>query len=82
MVRKPRPADMPPGVVRRDEVYTLDELERRLRVTGWTLREAFRAGLRSVRLERVKLVRGADFDDFLAEEAKRQGQEREDRKGG
>ena len=58
---KPRVA----GVISRDEVYTLDELQQRLRLGAWALRQARRAGLRVLRIGRCAFVRGSDVMEFL-----------------
>ena len=75
---KPRPdaagpSPSPSGVIRRDEVYRLAELKRRL---GWqehAVRQARLAGLRLIPFGREKYVLGDDLLDFfqrLADQAR------------
>lgn len=59
-----------PSFVSRDEIYTLEELGKRLGLEIRTIREARRNGLKAKLVGgRRIVVRGADFDDWLAEHA-------------
>lgn len=69
--RAPRRAGSPkvPGVLRSDELYTLAELEARLKVGSWGLRMARRAGLRMYKMGKRKFVLGADVIAYLQSRA-------------
>jgi hypothetical protein len=54
-----------PGVVRADELYTLDELKRRLGVEVYALRQMKRAGLRVVQFGRRSYVLGRSVLEFF-----------------
>jgi len=62
-----------PGVVNAHEVYTLPELQERLQLGEWAMRQARRSGLRMVKIGRRKYVKGADFLDYLDRQAKQGG---------
>jgi len=55
-----------PGVLSADEVYTLHELQRRLRLGRHALRAMRRRGLRVHRVANRGFVVGRDFLDFVA----------------
>lgn len=59
------PPKSSPGVISRDEVYTLPELQQRLNLGAWAMRQARRAGLKTLKIGRNKFVRGSDVMDFL-----------------
>jgi hypothetical protein len=53
------------GVVRPDELYTLNELKHRLGITNSTLRAARRSGLRVYYLHRHAYVYGRDWIEYV-----------------
>jgi len=65
--RAPRLAASPkaPGVIRADELYTLEELQQRLQAGEWALRMARRGGLRMLKLGKRKYVKGSEVIRFL-----------------
>jgi hypothetical protein len=58
-----------PGVIRIDELYTLDEFRSRTGLGEQWLRTARRTGLRVLYLGGRAFVRGRDFVDFLEKSA-------------
>ncbi|HUT10730.1 MAG TPA: hypothetical protein VMY42_09555 [Thermoguttaceae bacterium] len=65
--RAPRHAASPnvPGCIESNTLYTLPELEARLKVGAWGLRMARRAGLPMLKMGKRKFVLGADVIRFL-----------------
>lgn len=61
--KRPKPVII--GVIRADEVYTLDQLYRRFGHGPRTVREAFDKGLRCMTFGRRKYVWGQDLIEFL-----------------
>jgi hypothetical protein len=53
------------GVIRPDELYTIEELKQRLGITNSTLRAARRAGLRVRYKHRLAFVHGSDWIDYV-----------------
>lgn len=60
-----------PGVVNAQELYTLEEIQHRLKLGAWALRKARQAGLPVHRIGRRSYVKGADLLAFLDKQAKR-----------
>jgi hypothetical protein len=58
-----------PGVIRVDELYTLDEFRSRTGLGEQWLRTARRSGLRVLYLGGRAFIRGRDFVDFLEKSA-------------
>ena len=55
----------PPGVITPDAVYTLSEFQERTGLGRWAVKQARKAGLRTLRMHRRAFVRGRDFVDYL-----------------
>ncbi len=55
-----------PGVISIHEIYTIDELFRRVGIGSQGIDAAKRAGLHVARFGRKRVVRGSDIDRFLA----------------
>jgi len=55
----------PPGVIRADEVYTINEFCRRSGLGDYAFRQARRDGLRVVEVGKKRFVRGADWLGYL-----------------
>lgn len=53
------------GVIRPDELYTLNELKHRLGITNSTLRAARRSGLRGYYKHRHAYVYGRDWIEYV-----------------
>lgn len=53
------------GVVRPDELYTVEELKRRLGISATTLRMARRNGLRVLYVHKRAYVHGRDWIDYV-----------------
>lgn len=53
------------GVVRPDEIYTLEEFKHRLGISNSTLRAARRSGLRVCYIHKHAYVYGRDWIDYL-----------------
>jgi hypothetical protein len=54
-----------PGVVSADTLYTLAEIQERLKLGQYAMRQARRAGLRVCRIGRRAYVFGRDLMEFL-----------------
>jgi hypothetical protein len=54
-----------PGAIRADVAYTLQELERRLGLGAWAMRQARRHGLKVRRVGRRGFVLGRDAIEYL-----------------
>lgn len=54
-----------PGVIRADELYTLEEVRLRLKLGSWAMRKARRAGLRVMRMGNRAFVAGDELIAFL-----------------
>lgn len=65
-----RLSDAASGVIRADEVYTIDEFKRRLRIRDATLRAARRAGLRVKYVHGRAFVFGQDWFAYVANATK------------
>ena len=57
-----------PGVISIHEIYTAEELFRRVGIGRAGIDEAKKRGLRVTRFGRKRVIRGADIDRFLAEQ--------------
>ena len=55
-----------PGVVSSNELYTLDEIKSRLKLTDSSLRSARRRGLQVMRFGKRRYIFGRDFIEFLS----------------
>jgi hypothetical protein len=60
----------PPGLASTSDIYTLEEVKRRLKLGDWALRQARRAGLKTHRIGRRTYIKGADLLAFLDRQAK------------
>ena len=58
----------PPGVIRADEAYTLDELANRLGLGRAAIREARRRGLPIRTVGRRRFILGSDVLAFIAKQ--------------
>ncbi len=63
-----------PGVIVESAIYTLAEVESRLRLGKWAMRAARRKGLRTVKIGRRQYVRGVDLVAFVDKLAAEQEQ--------
>lgn len=61
-------------VVRVDEIYSLAEFMRRTGIGVWGMREARKAGLKTIKVGTRKFVKGADWITFLDQQAVRRQQ--------
>ncbi len=65
-------ASYTPGLIHSLEVYRLDEFQRRAGLGEWAMRQARRAGLKTLRIGARRYVRGADFQEFLDQQRQRE----------
>ena len=74
----PRPApklSVSPAVIRADELYTWEELRKRLRWKRHSARQAQRLGLKPIRFGSRAYVTGEDVLDFFRKLSRQQTQE-------
>jgi hypothetical protein len=55
----------PPGSIGGSDLYTIDELRRRLGLSSWAMRRARRSGLKVYKIARVKYVLGRDYIAYV-----------------
>jgi hypothetical protein len=55
----------PPGSIGGSDLYTIDELQRRLGISSWSMRRAQRHGLRVYKIARTKYVLGRDYIAYV-----------------
>ncbi len=55
----------PPGQIGASDLYTIDELRRRLGLSAWAVRRARRQGLKVYKIARQKYVLGRDYIAYV-----------------
>ena len=65
MTTKPAGKTPIPGAIGANDLYTIDELRRRLGLSSWSVRRARRRGLRTFKIARRRYVLGKDFIAYL-----------------
>jgi len=55
----------PPGSIGGSDLYTIDELKRRLGLSSWAMRTARRRGLKVYKINRIKYVLGRDYIAYV-----------------